>query len=377
MPSLSIHRLLGLASMDRINALLAVDFPVQPSTCTDQFYLDSNYQIHQLHEASTILAKVVSIQAKLTSRMRCHDTLSSDNIALTIVQNLLTLYECVNNRRRKKENTLWEVLDDNPTHATVKLKTLMSKVSENSADFQGKLPHIQLRNFQTLGAGRWLDDEIINYFVEKWCSKSGTTIGFNTFFASKVLFQEDDCINPKFKVTVADEQTVGSWYRSAAKGVLNWDSVFIPVNENKTHWYSARIDFHLRRIDIYDSLKERYTVNQRKPMLLRRNAPLMMMLMWLTEVLGRIRGEDIDLSRSSDCDWVYDPHFKVSFQPNSCDCGVHLLWHLRHVLEYRQITLDHGVGEGELGHLAFTRNMVGKRLRLAREMLDDIGLGIV
>ncbi|KAF5369731.1 hypothetical protein D9757_011998 [Collybiopsis confluens] len=377
LPSLSLHQLLGLASMDRINALLALDFPTQVAIGNDQFYLDSYFQIHQLREASRILAKALSIQSQISVCLKRHDALPSDNSALIVIQNLLTLYECVNNRRTSRENNLWAVLDNNPGHAVAKLRALMSKLSENSANFQGKLPFIQLRNFQTLGVGRWLDDEIINYFVKKWCSKSGTTVGFSTFFASKVLFQENDCVNPKDKVTTADERLVRGWYLDAVKGISNWDRVFIPINESKTHWYSARIDFHLKRIDIYDSLKDRYAGNRGKPVLLRRNAPLMMILMWLTEVLSRIRGEDIDLTSRSESDWVCDPHFKVCFQPNSFDCGVHLLWHLRHVLEFRQVLPSHGHGDESLGHLAFTNNMVGKCLRLAREMLDDIGLGLV
>ncbi|KAF5370413.1 hypothetical protein D9757_013148 [Collybiopsis confluens] len=310
LPSISLHQLLGLASIDRIDALIALDFPSQPDTSSNQFYLECNFQIRQLREAAKVLGKTVGIHGKLEVFLRKHDTLPSDNNALIIIQNLHTLYECVNNKRTWTENAMWEVLDRNPEQATAKLKALMGKVSGNPFDFQGKLPFIQLHNFLTLGVGGWVDDEVINYFVKKWCSQSGTTIGFSTFFAGKVLFEEDSCINPKSTVSKDDEECLRGWYRDAVKGVSTWNSVFIPINERKTHWYSARIDFHLKRIDIYDSLEDRYVINRKKPVLLRKNAKLMMILMWLTEVLGQFRGEEVDLASESETDWMCDSHYK-------------------------------------------------------------------
>ncbi|KAF5347870.1 hypothetical protein D9757_014943 [Collybiopsis confluens] len=277
-PSICLNQLLGLASMERIGTLLSLDFPLQEATCSDQFYLESNFHIRQLNEAAKILSKNTGIQAKIERCLNRHDTLPSDNNALIVIQNLNTLYECINKRRLIKEKV-------------------------NATDFRGKLPFVQLRNFHTLGVGRWVDDEVINYFVRKWCSKSSTTIGFSTFFAGKVLFQESTCVNPKSMVTKEDELCLKGWYDDAAKGIPNWDSVFIPINKAGMHWYSARIDYHLKRIDIYDSLEDRYIANRKKPVLLRRNAKLMMILMWLTEVLGQLRGESVDLTSDSERDW--------------------------------------------------------------------------
>lgn len=71
-------------------------------------------------------------------------------------------------------------------------------MSRNHSVLAGKLPNISLKNFKTLGAGAWLDDEVINYFVTKWCSRS-TTLGLSTFFACKILFDDTDnaCIQAK------------------------------------------------------------------------------------------------------------------------------------------------------------------------------------
>lgn len=56
----------------------------------------------------------------------------------------------------------------------------------------------------------------------------------------------------------------------------SWDTVFIPINENHSHWYSASINFCRKRIDIYDSLRERCLSNRKKAVPLRRNTNLML-----------------------------------------------------------------------------------------------------
>ena len=109
--------------------------------------------------------------------------------------------------------------------------------------------------------------------------------------------------------------------------------------------------------------------------------------MWVTEVLSRVRGEEVQLQNKLGSGWVCDPHFEVCcicscsppflihfqvhFQPNAYDCGVHMLWHLRHLLEFRQIKLS---DDCSVSQLQFTDNMVAKRLRLAQEMVEDAGL---
>ena len=40
-----------------------------------------------------------------------------------------------------------------------------------------------------------------------------------------------------------------------AQSLQIWDRVFIPINSNNTHWYSACINFKAKTIRIYDSLR--------------------------------------------------------------------------------------------------------------------------
>lgn len=160
------------------------------------------------------------------------------------------------------------------------------------------LPNISFSNFKTLGPNQWLDDEIINYFITKWCLGT-STLGLNTFFACKILFEDrdDSCVNARSGlITLEDERKAVRWCRRAnvsfhCTEVLNetptvlkdclglqmdWDSIFIPINENHSHWYSAYIDFRHKHIHVYDSWGETCRINKRKPVLQRKNAGLML-----------------------------------------------------------------------------------------------------
>ncbi|KAF5339520.1 hypothetical protein D9757_015107 [Collybiopsis confluens] len=377
-PSISLQRLLRPASICRITALLNTDFSPPALSLDDGLYLESETRIKRLCEVTKVLSKVVQFQSTLAFYQRKHgdllsDALPSDNSFLIVVQNLEILSQCINSKREAIEASLWTILDDHPEQSESILRILVKKLSDDPNSINGKLPFVTLANLRTLSAGRWLDDEVVNYFVKKWCTQSGSTLGFNTFFACKILFQEPECINAREGFfTDADENTVRRWCAKAAVSLdTEWDSVFIPINESSTHWYSARIDFRVKRIDIFDSLRDRCIENRQKPLLERKNSKLMLVLMWLTDVLGRIRGEDTMLKNNPESDWVCDPHYKVHFQANSYDCGVHMLWHLRHLLEFRQVRVG---AQCSSGHLRFNDSMAGKRLRLAQEMLTDAGL---
>ncbi|KAF5381821.1 hypothetical protein D9757_008317 [Collybiopsis confluens] len=370
LPSLSLPQLLNSTTT---NALLASDFPVVDSvSCNRQFYSDSTFQLNQLQEAANTLLPAAGLQSKIVLLLKHHRALPSDNIALVVLGNLKILQGSISRRRVMVECDLWQGLDAYPEQTAVQLRVLVNQSTLTPAQFDGKLAFVKLNDFRTLGVGRWLNDEVINYFVEKWCSESGTTLGLNSFFAPRCLFDEVTGMPKSGVLTTADEDRISRWCAKTVEkqGLKDWDSVFIPINETHTHWYSARIDFHQRRIDIYDSLREKCINNRKKPPLLRENANLMLVLIWLAEVLSQLRGEVVDFKNNLGGRWSFDPHFKVHFQPNSYDCGVHLLWHLRHLLQFQQIEL----GDNCLPrHLRFTNDMVSKRLRLAQEMLADAG----
>ncbi|THU93034.1 hypothetical protein K435DRAFT_861870 [Dendrothele bispora CBS 962.96] len=110
--------------------------------------------------------------------------------------------------------------------------------------------------------------------------------------------------------------------RQKVLGLRQWHQVFIPINEGRNHWYAACIDFHQKTIDVYDSLEPTLRLNQDKPIGERKYAGLMLALMWVTEVVGSLRGDTVQLANNPCTDWKCRPHVKVRFQPNGHDCGI-------------------------------------------------------
>ncbi|KAF5344499.1 hypothetical protein D9757_015048 [Collybiopsis confluens] len=372
LPALNLTSLLAATKVEDVKNLIEQCFLALASAPEEVFYVNSEASIKALRELSMKLSTAYPIFTEFTLSLRRHEYLPSDGLVLKVFGNLHLLLEFANTKRTSMEQTLLKALDDYPETTEARLRKMMTEIRQAQDPFEGKVPHVTIANFSTLGVGQWIDDEIVNYFVSKWCHRS-TILGLGTFFACKHLFQESSCSFAKSGTLTAEaERAALRWCANTMEKlkINNWDSVFIPINENQLHWYSAYIDFRLKRIEIFDSLETTCVKNRDKPLSLQKNMKLMLVLMWLAEVLGRLRGEPVVLKNNPETDWVCEPHSLVPFQPNSYDCGVHCLWHLQHLLQFRRIKQGSAV---ELG-LAFTDNMVGKRVRLAGELLRDCGL---
>ncbi|KAJ3968321.1 hypothetical protein EV361DRAFT_870938 [Lentinula raphanica] len=398
LPFLTFNRLATVATSTHYQKALDALFPASVFlNLSARAYSCHITQISQLQELSRQLSSVAIMRSTFIDAITQHNILPSDNLALIILGNLDLLLEVIQSKKTSLETLWWTFLDNSPSKASVRQICL----SPNSAEFWKTLPHISYHDFSTLGAGRWLNDEIINYFVHKHqqnYSVSGVSRDTpqilerfyhfqsdqrkfstlrdlqrcsNTFFAGTCLFEDKaSCTVAKGTLTEEDELRVRRAVKRRMQNLQidSWDSVFIPIHEGLSHWYSARIDFKLKRIDIFDSLRETCIANRRKPVPLRKNTNLMLVLMWLAEILGEIRGETVSLIRNPNRSWICDPHSRVPFQPDDYDCGVHTLWHLKHILAYREITLG---GQSKEDCLSFTQDMTGKRLRLAQELLQD------
>ncbi|KAF5364863.1 hypothetical protein D9757_012750 [Collybiopsis confluens] len=368
LPSLNIDGLLAITKVEDLKDVIEHCFPASASAPEEMFYVNSEAQTKTLRELSTKLSLITTIASKFALCLRRHDYLPSDGLVLKAFANLQLLLELTNTKCALAEQTLLKALDDYPETTEARLRMLMLQVRQGEDPFKD-IPHITGANFRTLGVAQWVDDEVMNYFVSKWCQES-SILGLSTFFACKHLFQDDSCLTAKSgTLTTEIERKALRWCAKTARnlGIGSWDSVFIPINENRMHWYSAYIDFRLKRIQIFDSLETTCVANRDKPLAFQKNMKLMLVLMWLAEVLGRLRGEPVFLKNDPDTEWICEPHSLVPFQPNTFDCGIHSLWHLQHLLRFRQIKQGPTAEPG----LAFTDNMVGKRARLAGEMLGD------
>lgn len=74
------------------------------------------------------------------------------------------------------------------------------------------------KHFSNLGISRWLDDELINHFVQKWCYQS-TVLGLSSFFPVKFLFETENCdIAVDLSQIVSDAQYQRSVLKWIKKG---------------------------------------------------------------------------------------------------------------------------------------------------------------
>ena len=229
-PTMSTQLVLTVSNMNYIDGILAQDFAAL--SIDDQFYVNHLFWIKQLLALETELAPLPALQSTVASCLKSHNTLPSDNVVLATFQNLRCLMEGVIHLRNLTETTFYEILDRNPHQTEMKLTSMVMEVSaigemisisyisqigRHHKLLEGKLPNISFSSFKTLAARQWLNDEVINYFVQKWCSKS-STLALSTFFACKILFEDIDnsCVHAKHGVlSLADEKRALKWCRRA------------------------------------------------------------------------------------------------------------------------------------------------------------------
>ncbi|KIK71646.1 hypothetical protein GYMLUDRAFT_33806 [Collybiopsis luxurians FD-317 M1] len=280
LPTLDLDALTSPVNVERFQSMINQHFSDIPIESSPRFYVEYVIRIKQLQAIEEQLSAARVIQSKFSIRIKHHGSLPSGHIALMVFQNLRLFKECATERKMAYETRLWTALDEYPNKAEAQLRCMMNQVLANPELVDGRLPFLSYSNFRTLGMCGRLDSEIVDYFVKKWCSSSGTTLGLSSLFACKILFQQDTRTTARQGfLIVEDEREVMKWCRQAQKD-LNldaWDSVSIPINEDGAHWFSAYIDFRSKRIDIFDSLEETCVLNRQKPILLRKNAQLMLM----------------------------------------------------------------------------------------------------
>lgn len=236
-PTLSAQLLCNVEDEDLVKRLLGQLYAGLSTKFEDEFYQNYTVRLKQLRALENHLTTLPILQSNILLALESHDSLPLDNALLRITfQNMRCLQEEVVHVKNLTKTTFCEILDRYPSRAEAQLRSLVKEVSlvfqefflidsscicqigDNRNLLDGKLPNISFHNFKTLGACQWLDDEIINYFVNKWCSRSSTTLGLSTFFACKFLFQDDDnsCVHARHGIlTGEDEYSALRWCRRA------------------------------------------------------------------------------------------------------------------------------------------------------------------
>ncbi|THU78502.1 hypothetical protein K435DRAFT_876564 [Dendrothele bispora CBS 962.96] len=198
---------------------------------------------------------------------------------------------------------------------------------------------------------------------------SGCSLG--TYWANKFLFDDTACSKPRSTFD-NNSKVANDLKRSIRKkekdlNITRWSKVFVPIhNTEEAHWYCASIDFEQRTIEILDSWAPTFRANQDKPLRQKKHTAVLAALMWVTERIAEYRGETVVLARNPNTDWVCSPHVEVPLQLNSYDCGVHVLWHLYHIVNFGRIKRNPDLPI----QYQFTDNMVGPASSNAEPQLE-------
>lgn len=225
-----------MQNRDIVRGFLGKPFPALSSEFDEEFYNNHTVRLTQLLDLENHLNPLSALHSKVVIVLKKHDPLLADRAVYDAFQNMCCLQKEVIHLKNSTETTFYKVLDSYPSRTESQLRYMVkevsfidlecllsdnhsiSQISHKELLLEGKLPNISFLNFKTLGARQWLDDEIINYFVTKWCSRSSTTLGLSTFFACKILFQDNDnsCVHAKRGIlTVDDERKALKWCHRA------------------------------------------------------------------------------------------------------------------------------------------------------------------
>lgn len=102
---------------------------------------------------------------------------------------------------------------------------------------------IRRADMHTLSDGKWLNDEVINFYMNLLVERSQKeglprVYAFNTFFFPKLISSSYDGVK--------------RWTR--AVDLFSFDIALVPLHFGNTHWCLAAIDFRTRHIAFYNSL---------------------------------------------------------------------------------------------------------------------------
>ncbi|KAG7192725.1 Smt3-specific protease [Scheffersomyces spartinae] len=150
---------------------------------------------------------------------------------------------------------------------------------------------ISARDLQTLNYGRWLNDNIIDYYFNMITKDLPSVYGWTTHFFT----------------TLQDKgyQGVARWAKRRRIDVTLKDLILIPINIMLTHWALATVNNKLKKFQYYDSLTSRG------------NIPALKLIREYMIQEGQRLASNIDFMS-----YEMNPNLETPQQRNGFDCGV-------------------------------------------------------
>lgn len=163
---------------------------------------------------------------------------------------------------------------------------------------------INVQKIMCLNPGCWINDEIINFFMQMLLEKNNCCKSKQSFFLSSFFMERLLCTDKKYKF-----DNVRNWTKTI--NIYDQEHIFIPVNVSNTHWTLVVVSMLNRTIYYYDSCG--------KSGLKFMNA----VLRWLGDV---INSDNIKYrSYIFTADWQKVNVKDIPTQSNGYDCGIFVM----------------------------------------------------
>ena len=127
------------------------------------------------------------------------------------------------------------------------------------------------RDIHRLQRGEWLNDEIINYYLQMVRERS-----FNSSTTSKVSTRSPKKTLPKIHIfntffyqllSTRGYTSVRRWTKKAKVNLFDMDRVVIPINKGGFHWILVIVNVTQKRIEYYDSMGRQGESSENRPVL--------------------------------------------------------------------------------------------------------------
>ena len=166
---------------------------------------------------------------------------------------------------------------------------------------------VSLKTFKLLKKD-WLNMDLITFFLEWWRDRTGG--GGGTEKASCAPDARPRCwyANTYFftRLTEDGDDAVRKWVPDHV--FQEYDKLIIPVNDNNVHWYLAVVNFRDKRVEVFDSIRDRQREKTRGTL-----------LGWLERTYPARFSKAFPTFEWSE---LKSPPESVPQQDNGSDCGV-------------------------------------------------------
>jgi sentrin-specific protease 1 len=210
---------------------------------------------------------------------------------------------------------------------------------------------IKKKSFRRLRPGKWLDDELINFYVELLSERDinlsakypdrKKSVYFNTFFIEKLT----GASKSEFIY-----ENVKKWLhkRKSNTCIFECDKVFVPINITQSHWVLVVIFVQEKRIAYFNSLRGSKEYDG--------TVFVDALLKWVKEEANT---ENLAFDSS---EWTLQYEGESPQQDNGCDCGIFVL-----------MLIDFFTDSLEVDANCFTQEIVTNTSR--RKLANDIFKG--